>query len=261
MPYGYPIFFFERMNFNTYRNLDPYNNLPYCSDVNKVLPQYAFLRTKQETKICYDPIANISVPCQGLDESGNTCLEYGLHLLNTSEDNGLHHDCKGGVQSPAWDEGSLKLVSPICPEAKKSGVEDPNFKVNDREKCDCNPDGYCDSCVSGSCSPDGYCDSVRCKGGVDHWLWNDDKVHCKQINFAEVIQKAPSEAYILTFQKQTLSTVYNCTKLYEIGGKDTCDSTKIREAPESKRCVVCHHNDEGMPSWVVRVITTSQCVP
>ena len=44
----------------------------------------------------------------------------------------------------------------------------------------------------------------------DGWYWNDNKLACKQLNFAEVVKKTPDAAYITTYQKETLSTVYDC---------------------------------------------------
>jgi hypothetical protein len=39
--------------------------------------------------------------------------------------------------------------------------------------------------------------------------WNDDKLSCKQLNFAEMVKKTPSVAYVTTFQKETLTQIHD----------------------------------------------------
>jgi len=49
---------------------------------------------------------------------------------------------------------------------------------------------------------------VKRKGVVE--VFNDDKIGCKQINYAELKTKQSATAYLTTFQKETLTTSYIC---------------------------------------------------
>jgi hypothetical protein len=65
---------------------------------------------------------------------------------------------------------------------------------------------------------------------------NDDKLACKQLNFAEVVKKTESTAYVTTYQKETLSTVRQCT---DIDGS-TLSTDGTLQVPYSSHLVPVH---------------------
>jgi hypothetical protein len=67
--------------------------------------------------------------------------------------------------------------------------------------------------------------------------FNDDKVRCKQLNFAEIYKKDASEGYVVTYQKETYSSVKRCETLPPTTKTD-CNHPDIRQAPDTVSTIV-----------------------
>jgi len=70
--------------------------------------------------------------------------------------------------------------------------------------------------------------------------FNDDKIRCKQMNFAEIYKKDATVGYVTTFQKETYSTVRRCKdpSLGEIGEEWDCDQNGVRQGLDSHSTVL-----------------------
>jgi hypothetical protein len=83
--------------------------------------------------------------------------------------------------------------------------------------------------------------------GVDgDSVFNDNKVRCKQLNFAEIYKKAEDAGYVATYQKETYSRVMNCVdpSLGIIGKDWDCDHANVRQAPSSVSTVIPKYDNE-----------------
>ena len=60
-------------------------------------------------------------------------------------------------------------------------------------------------------------------------VFNDDKIECNQLNFAQLISKDSTTARLITYQVETLSTVRNCDSLDAMD----CDAIDRRESDKS----------------------------
>ena len=65
---------------------------------------------------------------------------------------------------------------------------------------------------------------VVAEGKLGNSYLNDDKIACKQFNFAEIVHKGADRAYVMTYQKETLGTIRRCG---EVDGSTTANGTKI----------------------------------
>jgi len=80
-------------------------------------------------------------------------------------------------------------------------------------------------------------DWVSIKGSV----FNDDKIACKQINYAELIKKGLFTAQLTTFQSETLSTVHRCegpSLSY------SCSDPAKRETDDAKSTIITKYSGE-----------------
>jgi hypothetical protein len=267
IPRGYPTFYFERMNFNLERNNNTFEK-PYCAHgvledkaakLVKDLKDHAGL--KKNPGVCKDASdAELSAATGGLLascthvylEGGCTHSMYGP-MVKANCCASCTHPAKGrrlndpdsedGDGDQAHDEETEMLAhhlinttvlkhsndySYYLPSYKSQKGADGKPKVGWEKDPVAKVDILSPRCrdpIPGTPEyPKGKCYKTR-----DNWYWNDDKIKCKQLNFAELTQKSSEEAFIFTYLKDTLSTVMDCDYLDSFGN-ESCMAHQVHSS-------------------------------
>jgi hypothetical protein len=80
-------------------------------------------------------------------------------------------------------------------------------------------------------NPSGFFEPARVADGrFIGSVFNDNNIKCKQIHYAELINKDLFTASLVTFQTETISTVHSCSTLKAQGG---CSHPSVRESASS----------------------------